>query len=55
MYPILMNHCARILPRWILAAAVGVVASTGQTGSAILPFLTGVIASRAGIVALQPL
>ncbi|KAG1876339.1 MFS general substrate transporter [Suillus subluteus] len=42
MYPIAMNHTVRILPEWLV------------TGSALLPFLTGAISSKAGIKSLQP-
>lgn len=55
MYPILMNHSARILPRWLLTGSMGVIGGVGQAGSALLPFITGVIAAKEGIRALQPL
>jgi len=55
MYPIVMNHAGRIVPRWLLSGSIGWIAGFGQAGSAILPFLTGAIASKTGIKALQPL
>ncbi|TFY77871.1 hypothetical protein EWM64_g6140 [Hericium alpestre] len=55
VYPIVMNEASRILPRWLLTGCIGWIAGFGQTGSAILPFMTGAIASRAGISSLQPL
>lgn len=55
IYPIVMNHSARILPHWLLTGSIGWIAGFGQAGSAFLPFLTGAIASREGIWALQPL
>ncbi|TFL07868.1 MFS general substrate transporter [Pterulicium gracile] len=55
LYPIAMNHAARILPRWLLTASIGWIAGIGQAGSALLPFITGAFASRFGIVSLQPL
>ncbi|KIP12094.1 hypothetical protein PHLGIDRAFT_113885 [Phlebiopsis gigantea 11061_1 CR5-6] len=55
VYPIVMNHSARILPHWLLTGSIGWIAGFGQAGSAFLPFLTGVIAGKAGIWALQPL
>ncbi|GJE94799.1 MFS general substrate transporter [Phanerochaete sordida] len=55
IYPIVMNHSARILPHWLLTGAIGWIAGFGQAGSAFIPFITGVIASREGIWALQPL
>ena len=35
--------------------SIGWIAALGQTGSAFFPFLTGAIASKAGIGSLQPL
>ncbi|KAI5996336.1 MFS general substrate transporter [Pisolithus albus] len=55
MYPIAMNHAGRVLPRWLLTGSMGWIAGCGQAGSALLPFMTGAIASKAGIVILQPL
>ncbi len=55
MYPILMSYAGRVLPRWLLAGCIGWIASLGQTGSAILPFITGAVANKAGISTLQPM
>jgi fucose permease len=55
IYPIVMNESGRILPRWLLTCCIGWIAGLGQTGSAALPFMTGAIASKAGIKSLQPL
>ncbi|KAH7910277.1 MFS general substrate transporter [Hygrophoropsis aurantiaca] len=55
MYPIAMNHAGRVLPRWLLTGSIGWIAGFGQAGSALLPFMTGAIASKAGIKSLQPL
>ncbi|KAI0343375.1 MFS general substrate transporter [Trametopsis cervina] len=54
MYPILVHHASLILPKWLYAGAIGWVSGIGQAGSAVLPFLTGVLASRFGISSLQP-
>jgi len=54
IYPIIMNHAGRIVPRWLLSGSIGWIAGFGQAGSAILPFITGAIASKTGIKALQP-
>ncbi|KAI0739072.1 MFS general substrate transporter [Daedaleopsis nitida] len=54
MYPILMNHSTSILPRWLLTGCMGYIAGVGQAGSAVLPFLTGLLASKFGIASLQP-
>ena len=55
MYPILMMHSTTILPRWLLTGCMGYIASIGQAGSAMLPFLSGLLASKFGIASLQPL
>ncbi|KAI0656947.1 MFS general substrate transporter [Cubamyces menziesii] len=55
MYPIFMNQTTAILPRWLLTACMGYIASVGLAGSAVLPFLTGLLASKFGIASLQPL
>ncbi|KAI0763030.1 MFS general substrate transporter [Trametes elegans] len=55
IYPIVMNHAARVLPPWLLTGCIGWIAGFGQAGSAFLPFLTGALASRVGIKSLQPL
>ncbi|KAF7351433.1 MFS domain-containing protein [Mycena sanguinolenta] len=55
MYPIVMNHAGRVFPRRLLSGSIGWIAGFGQTGSALLPFITGAVASKAGIKALQPL
>ncbi|CDO77091.1 hypothetical protein BN946_scf184473.g35 [Trametes cinnabarina] len=54
MFPILINHSATILPRWLLTACVGYIAGAGQAGSAVLPFITGLLASKFGITSLPP-
>ncbi|KAI0642585.1 MFS general substrate transporter [Trametes meyenii] len=54
MWPILMNHSAKILPRWLLTACAGYIAGAGQAGSAILSFINGLLASRFGITTLHP-
>ncbi|KAF9820179.1 hypothetical protein IEO21_01612 [Rhodonia placenta] len=55
MYPIMMNHSTSILPKWLLTGAVGYIAGIGQAGSAVLPLVTGLLASKFGIGSLQPL
>ncbi|KAH8829028.1 MFS general substrate transporter [Flagelloscypha sp. PMI_526] len=54
-FPILVNHSGRVLPPWILTASIGYISAVGQSGGAILPFLTGAMASKFGIQSLQPL
>ncbi|KAH9852210.1 MFS general substrate transporter [Lenzites betulinus] len=55
IYPIVMNHAARVLPPWLLTGCIGWIAGFGQAGSALIPFVTGALASRVGIKSLQPL
>jgi len=54
MYPILVAHATKILPRWLLTGCVGWIAGVGQAGSAVLPFITGILAAKYGIGSLQP-
>lgn len=54
-YPIVMSQTGRIIPRKVLSGSIGWIAGFGQSGSAIFPFLTGALANKYGIVALQPL
>ncbi|KIM86005.1 hypothetical protein PILCRDRAFT_816545 [Piloderma croceum F 1598] len=55
IYPIVMNESSKILPHWLLTESIGWIAAFGQAGSALLPFMTGALASRVGIKSLQPL
>ena len=55
MYPLLVKQSGSILPKWLFTGCVGWIAGVGQTGSAILPFVTGLLASKFGITSLQPL
>ena len=55
MFPIAINHVARALPRHLVNGTVGWMSACGAGGSALLPFLTGTMASDLGIESLQPL
>ncbi|CAK9783119.1 MFS general substrate transporter [Cutaneotrichosporon oleaginosum] len=55
MYPIVMMVTVGILPGDLHQGAIGMVASMGQVGSAIMPFITGSIANARGVWILQPL
>ncbi|KAF8911258.1 MFS general substrate transporter [Mucidula mucida] len=55
MFPILVGHASRILPAWLLTGSVGWITGVGVSGSAVLPLITGVLASKFGIRSLQPL
>jgi fucose permease len=54
MYPIAINHCRRVVPRWLLTGAIGWIAGVGQAGSALIPFMVGAIAQSSGMKTLQP-
>ncbi|KAF8142204.1 major facilitator superfamily domain-containing protein [Mycena galopus ATCC 62051] len=54
MYPIAMNHAGRVFPRWLLAGSIGWVTAIATTGAAVIPFITGAIASKTGIKRLEP-
>ena len=55
MYPIAINHTSRIIPRSLVTGSIGWISACGAAGSSLLPFLTGALASKFGIVSLQPL
>ncbi|KAL1695421.1 major facilitator superfamily domain-containing protein [Schizophyllum commune] len=54
MYPIMVSQTRKALPPWLLAGGLGWIGGIGQSGSAALPFITGVLSSRFGIGSLQP-
>ena len=55
MFPIVINHVAVVLPRHLVNGTIGWMSACGAGGSALLPFITGAIASNFGIESLQPL
>jgi fucose permease len=55
MYPLVMTHTSKVLPKWLVTGSIGWIAGFGQAGSAVIPFITGVVASKYSINALQPL
>ncbi|KAJ7288980.1 MFS general substrate transporter [Mycena rebaudengoi] len=54
IYPIAMNHAGRIFPPWLLTGSIGWIAGIATAGAAVVPFITGAIASRTGIKSLEP-
>ncbi|CAE6462646.1 unnamed protein product [Rhizoctonia solani] len=46
LYPIAMNVTGAIVPKRILTESIGWIASFGQAGSAVFPFLTGALAEK---------
>ncbi|CAE6402594.1 unnamed protein product [Rhizoctonia solani] len=55
MYPTVMSTTSNIVPRRILTGSIGWIASFGQAGSAVFPFMTGALAQKYGVKVLQPL
>jgi len=55
IYPICMTVAGEVLPPWLLLGSIGWIAGIGQAGSAAFPFMTGAIASKTGVRAMQPL
>lgn len=54
MFPILMNQANKVLPPWLVTSSIGWIAAGGATGAALVPFITGAIASRFGIASMHP-
>ncbi|KAL2862056.1 major facilitator superfamily domain-containing protein [Aspergillus pseudodeflectus] len=54
-YPVGLYVITTVLPQELHLGAIGFTASFGSIGCAIFPFLTGAIASRAGVEALHPI
>ncbi|KAG8716017.1 hypothetical protein FRC11_011273 [Ceratobasidium sp. 423] len=44
-----------IVPKRILTGSIGWIASFGQAGSAVFPFMTGALAQKHGVKVLQPM
>lgn len=44
----------RVSPHWLLTSAVGWIPGSNLGGSALVPFMVGGIASKAGIATLHP-
>lgn len=55
MYPIVINHTARVLPPHLVNGAIGWMSACGAAGTSLLPFVTGTMAAQFGIQTLQPL
>ncbi|CAE7086840.1 unnamed protein product [Rhizoctonia solani] len=54
MIPIVMKVTSGLVPKRVLTGCLGWIASSGQVGSAVFPFLTGVLAQMRGVKVLQP-
>ncbi|KAI0763037.1 MFS general substrate transporter [Trametes elegans] len=55
LMPILTNHAGRILPADLISGGVGWISCWGAAGAAVFPFITGALASKVGIEALNPM
>jgi fucose permease len=55
LFPLIIGHSTRIFPNRLLTAIIGCISAVGMSGSAMLPFITGVLAGKYGIGTLQPL
>ncbi|KAL4888170.1 major facilitator superfamily domain-containing protein [Aspergillus ambiguus] len=54
-YPVGLYVLTEAIPQELHVGAIGFTASLGQAGSAAFPFMTGAIASKAGVQVLQPI
>ncbi|KAF7320610.1 hypothetical protein HMN09_00145600 [Mycena chlorophos] len=54
LYPIAMGHAARTFHPALLTGSISWVSGVATAGSAVLPFITGAIAGKAGIRSLEP-
>ncbi|PWY71064.1 MFS general substrate transporter [Aspergillus sclerotioniger CBS 115572] len=54
-YPVGLYVLTKVIPEELHVGAMGFTASIGQAGSAAFPFMTGAIASQAGVQVLQPI
>ncbi|KAE8145748.1 major facilitator superfamily domain-containing protein [Aspergillus avenaceus] len=54
-YPVGLYVLTEVVPPELHVGAIGFTASLGQAGAAAFPFMTGAIASKAGVQVLQPI
>ncbi|EAW15189.1 putative MFS transporter [Aspergillus clavatus NRRL 1] len=54
-YPVGLYVLTKVVPQELHIGALGFTASLGQAGSAAFPFMTGAIASKAGVQVMQPI
>ncbi|KAL4802965.1 major facilitator superfamily domain-containing protein [Aspergillus unguis] len=54
-YPVGLYVLTQVIPQDLHLGAIGFTASFGSIGCAAFPFMTGAIASRAGVEVLQPI
>ncbi|WVQ81604.1 hypothetical protein IAT38_003728 [Cryptococcus sp. DSM 104549] len=54
IYPLVMNVVVSVLPSDLHVGTIGWIASLGQAGSAIMPFIVGAVSEKYGVWILQP-
>lgn len=55
VYPCATHIFQRLIPRKMLISSLSLIGSVGSSGGAIAPFMTGMIAQRAGTFVLHPI
>lgn len=55
IFPSVVLVASKLLPRHQHVVVIGFAAAFGGCGAAILPFVTGLLASSAGVKVLQPI
>ena len=55
IFPIALNHTARVLPRHLVNGTIGWISAFGSCGSTLILYIDGQMASKLGIESLQPL
>ena len=53
MFPTVLNHTARVLPRHLVNSTVGWISACGAGGNTFMSYITGEMASKLGIESLQ--
>ena len=55
IYPIVVRRTGKLVPYWLLSGSMGWIGGLGQAGSALLPFITGTMVQRFGVMSIEPL
>ncbi|KAJ7023369.1 major facilitator superfamily domain-containing protein, partial [Mycena alexandri] len=54
IYPMSMVHAGHVFPHWLLTGSIGWIPAIATASAAVVPFVTGAIASKTGIKSLEP-
>ncbi|KAG2186410.1 hypothetical protein INT43_002848 [Umbelopsis isabellina] len=54
MFPTTISVASQVLPKHLHTTVIGFLAALGQGGAALFPFITGEIASTAGVIGMMP-